>query len=83
MSSSEFQHYTRDEYLAEFYPDPADKAAIAAGTEQPRAEQRAFGLAEMRRRLGITQAQEILRGERSCFGITQKTPRSCWAGEQP
>jgi hypothetical protein len=57
MSSSEFHHYTRDEFLAEFYPDPADKAAIAAGMEQLRAEQRAFRLAEMRRRLGITQAQ--------------------------
>src|ERR1700751_4105650 len=30
MSSSEFHHYNRDEFLAEFYPDPADKAAIAA-----------------------------------------------------
>jgi len=48
--SSEFHHYTRDEFLAEFYPDPADKAAIAAGMEQLRAEQRAFRLAEMRRR---------------------------------
>ena len=54
MSSSEFHQYTRDEFLAEFYPDPADKAAIAAGMEQLRAEQRAFRLAEMRRRLGIT-----------------------------
>ena len=38
MSSSEFHHYTRDEFLSEFYPDPADKAAIAirgkpAGTD--------------------------------------------------
>ena len=57
MSSSEFHHYTRDEFLAEFYPDPADKAAIAAGMEQLRAEQRAFRLAEMRRRLGITQSR--------------------------
>ena len=65
MSSSEFHHYNRDEFLAEFYPDPADKAAIAAGTEQLRAEQRAFRLAEMRRRLGITQAQVAAR-----MGIT-------------
>ena len=57
MSSSEFDHYTRDEFLTEFYPDPADKAAIAAGMEQLRAEQRAFRLAEMRRRLGITQGR--------------------------
>ena len=57
MSSSEFHHYNRDEFLAEFYPDPADKAAIAAGMEQLRAEQRAFRLAEMRRRLGITQGR--------------------------
>jgi len=42
MSSSEFRHYTRDEFLAEFYPDPADKAAIAAGMEQVHAEQGAF-----------------------------------------
>ena len=66
MSSSEFHHYNRDEFLAEFYPDPAEKAAIAAGMEQLRAEQRAFRLAEMRRRLGITQAQVAAR-----MGITQ------------
>jgi len=62
MSGSEFHHYTRDEFLAEFYPDPADNA----GMEQLRAEQRAFRLAEMRRRLGITQAQVAAR-----MGITQ------------
>ena len=66
ISGSEFHHYTRDEFLAEFYPDPADKAAIAAGMEQLRAEQRAFRLAEMRRRLRITQAQVAAR-----TGITQ------------
>ena len=66
MSSREFRHYTRDEFLAEFYPDPADKAAIAAGMKQLRVEQRAFRLAEMRRRLGITQAQVAAR-----MGITQ------------
>ena len=66
MSRSGFHHYTRDEFLSEFYPDPADKAAIAAGMEQLRAEQRAFRLAEMRRRLGITQAQVAAR-----MGITQ------------
>jgi len=59
-------HYTRDEFLTEFHPDPADKADIAAGMEQLRAEQRAFRLAEMRRRLGITQAQVAAR-----MGITQ------------
>ena len=46
--------------------DPADKAAAAAGMEQVRAGQRAFRLAEMRRRLGITQAQVAVR-----MGITQ------------
>src|ERR1700756_359144 len=65
MSSSEFHHYTQDEFLAEFYPDPADNAAIAAGMEQLRAEQRAFRLAEMPRRLGIAQAQVAAR-----MGIT-------------
>jgi DNA-binding XRE family transcriptional regulator len=66
MSGSEFHHYTRDEFLAEFYPDPADKAAVTSGMEQLRAEQRAFRLAEMRRRLGLTQAQVAAR-----MGITQ------------
>ena len=66
MSGSEFHHYTRDEFLAEFYPDPADRAAIVAGMEQLRAEQRAVRLAEMRRRLGITQTQVAAR-----MGITQ------------
>ena len=62
MSSSEFHRYTRDEFLAEFYPHPDGKADIAAGMEQLRA----YRLAEMRRRLGITQAQVAAR-----TGITQ------------
>jgi DNA-binding XRE family transcriptional regulator len=55
--SSEFHHYTREEFLGEFFPGPADKADIAAGMEQLRAEQRARRLAEMRRRLGASQAE--------------------------
>ena len=31
VAGDKFHHYTRDEFLTEFYPDPADKAAIAAG----------------------------------------------------
>jgi DNA-binding XRE family transcriptional regulator len=64
--SADFRHYTPDEFLAEFYPDSADKAAIAAGMDQLRAVQRAYRLAEMRRRLGITQADVATR-----MGITQ------------
>ena len=66
MSNTEFHHYTRDEFLGEFFPGPADKAEIAAGMEQLRAEQRAWRLAEMRRRLGITQAEVAER-----MGVTQ------------
>ena len=66
MSSTEFHRYTREDFLGEFFPDPADKAAIAAGMEQLRAEQRAWRLAEMRRRLGITQAEVAAR-----MGVTQ------------
>jgi DNA-binding XRE family transcriptional regulator len=47
----------REEFLGEFFPEPRDKAEIAAGMEQLRAEQRAYRLAEMRRRLGVTQAE--------------------------
>jgi DNA-binding XRE family transcriptional regulator len=64
--SSEFHFYTREEFLGEFFPDSADKAAIAAGMAQLRAGQRAWRLAEMRRRLGVTQAQVAER-----MGVTQ------------
>jgi DNA-binding XRE family transcriptional regulator len=64
--SSEFHHYTREEFLGEFFPDAGDKAAVAAGMEQLRAEQRAWRLAEMRRRLGVTQAEVATR-----MGVTQ------------
>lgn len=64
--STEFHHYTPEEFLGEFFPDSADKTAITAGMEQLRAEQRAWRLAEMRRRLGITQADVATR-----MGVTQ------------
>jgi DNA-binding XRE family transcriptional regulator len=63
---TEFTHYNRDEFLGEFFPDPADKASITAGMQQLRAEQRAWRLADMRRRLGITQAEVATR-----MGVTQ------------
>ncbi|MHB1594959.1 MAG: helix-turn-helix domain-containing protein [Streptosporangiaceae bacterium] len=66
MTSPEFHHYTRDEFLDEFFPDAKDKAAITVGMEQLRAEQRAFRLADMRRRLGVTQADVAAR-----MGVTQ------------
>jgi DNA-binding XRE family transcriptional regulator len=64
--SSEFHRYTREEFLGEFFPDSGDRAEIAAGMEQLRAEQRAYRLAEMRRRLGVTQAEVAQR-----MGVTQ------------
>ena len=66
MSSQDFHHYTRDEFLDEFFPDTADQAAVAAGMDQLRAQQRAYRLADMRRRLGITQADVATR-----MGVTQ------------
>jgi DNA-binding XRE family transcriptional regulator len=66
MSGEEFRSYTREEFLDEFFPDTSDSAAIAAGMEQLRAEQRAYRLAEMRRRLGFSQAQVAAR-----MGVTQ------------
>ena len=41
MSSTEFRHYTAAEFLDEFFPDVADRAAIAEGMQQLRSEQRA------------------------------------------
>jgi DNA-binding XRE family transcriptional regulator len=64
--SSEFHHYTGEEFLGEFFPGPEDRAEIAAGMEQLRPEQRAWRLGEMRRRLGTTQAEVAQR-----MGVTQ------------
>lgn len=64
--SSDNRHYTRDEFLDEFFPATEDKTEIAAGMEQLRAEQRAWRLADMRRRLGVTQAEVAER-----MGVTQ------------
>lgn len=66
MSGDEFRTYNREEFLGEFFPDPADIADIAAGMDQLRAEQRAYRLADMRRRLGFSQAQVAAR-----MGVTQ------------
>jgi DNA-binding XRE family transcriptional regulator len=66
MSGEEVHRYTRQEFLDEFFPDAGDRAAIAAGMEQLRAEQRAYRLAEMRRRLGFSQVQVAIR-----MGVTQ------------
>ncbi len=54
MSST--QGYDRDEFLAEFFPNEDDRAEVTAGAEQLVNANRAHRLAEMRRRLGLTQA---------------------------
>jgi len=59
MSGEEFRTYSRDEFLGEFFPDPGDRIEITAGMERLRAEQRAFRLAEMRRRLGAASRQYV------------------------
>jgi hypothetical protein len=42
VSGTVFHHYTGDEFLAELFPHAADRAVVASGMEQLRAEQRAF-----------------------------------------
>jgi DNA-binding XRE family transcriptional regulator len=48
--------YDREGFLSEFFPDPADRAEVEAGAEQLVHANRAHRLVEMRRRLGLTQA---------------------------
>jgi DNA-binding XRE family transcriptional regulator len=48
--------YDRESFLNEFFPDPADRQEVEAGAERLVATNRAYRLAEMRRRLGLTQA---------------------------
>jgi len=54
---SSTQGYDRDEFLAEFFPDPDDRAEVEAGAERLVGVSRAHRLAEMRKRLGLTQAE--------------------------
>lgn len=61
-----FHRYDQQGFLDEFFPDAADQTEIVAGMEQLRAEQRAYRLAEMRRRMGVTQADLAQR-----MGVTQ------------
>ncbi|WP_250287084.1 helix-turn-helix domain-containing protein [Frankia sp. CiP1_Cm_nod2] len=54
---SEVHNYDKDSFLAEFFPDDADRQEAESGTRRLVAENRAHRLAEMRRRLGLTQAE--------------------------
>jgi DNA-binding XRE family transcriptional regulator len=49
--------YDRDGFLAEFYPDEADRSEVEAGAEHLINVSRATRLAEMRKRLGLSQAE--------------------------
>ena len=46
--------YTRDSFLEEFFPDADDRREVEAGTDRMIATNRAYRLAEIRRRLGLT-----------------------------
>jgi DNA-binding XRE family transcriptional regulator len=49
--------YDRESFLGEFFPDSGERAEVEAGAQQLVNESRAHRLAEMRRRLGLTQAE--------------------------
>jgi DNA-binding XRE family transcriptional regulator len=49
--------YDRDSFLDEFYPDHIDRAKVEAGADHLIDVSRAHRLAEMRKRLGLTQAE--------------------------
>lgn len=49
--------YDRDSFLAEFFPDDADRAEVEDGAQTLITVSRAHRLAEMRKRLGLTQAE--------------------------
>lgn len=49
--------YDRDGFLSEFFPDAGDRAEVEAGAETLVNVSRAHRLAEMRKRLGLTQAE--------------------------
>jgi DNA-binding XRE family transcriptional regulator len=49
--------YDRESFLSEFYPDAGDRAEVEQGTQNLINVNRAYRLAEMRKRLGLTQAE--------------------------
>ncbi|GAA1397315.1 XRE family transcriptional regulator [Catellatospora coxensis] len=49
--------YDRDGFLTEFFPDQADRAEVEAGAEHLINVSRATRLVEMRKRLGLSQAE--------------------------
>lgn len=55
MSST--QSYDRESFLAEFFPDAKDRAEVEVGAQAIINVSRAHRLAEMRKRLGLTQAE--------------------------
>jgi DNA-binding XRE family transcriptional regulator len=55
MSST--HSYDREGFLSEFFPDAADRVAVEQGAQALINLSRAHRLAEMRKRLGLTQAE--------------------------
>lgn len=55
MSST--HSYDRDSFLSEFFPDGNDRAEVESGAEHFVNVSRAHRLAEMRKRLGLSQAE--------------------------
>lgn len=49
--------YDRESFLTEFFPDAKDRAEVEAGAEHLVNISRAHRLAEMRKRLGLSQAE--------------------------
>lgn len=49
--------YDREGFLTEFFPDATDRAEVEAGAQALINVSRAHRLAEMRKRLGLTQAE--------------------------
>jgi DNA-binding XRE family transcriptional regulator len=49
--------YDREAFLTEFFPNPADRAQVESGAQTLVNINRAHRLAEMRKRLGLTQAE--------------------------
>lgn len=49
--------YDREDFLSEFFPDTGDRAEVESGAQALINASRAHRLAEMRKRLGLTQTE--------------------------
>ena len=74
--------YDRESFLDEFFPEADERAEVVADAQRLVNQSRAHRLAEMRRRLGLTQAEvaermHVRQEKVSAIDVRRSTSASC------